>query len=67
MIERKNWLFAGPTGAETRVTMTVIETAKLNGLDPQAYLTWLSWTASTTTRSTGWMVLPWVGAAGLVT
>ena len=37
---RKNWLFAGPdTGAETLArAMTVIETAKLNDLDPQAYL-----------------------------
>jgi len=40
-IGRKNWLFAGAdTGAETLArAMTVIETAKLNGLDPQAYLT----------------------------
>ena len=39
-IGRKNWLFAGAdTGAETLArTMTIIETAKLNGLDPQAYL-----------------------------
>lgn len=40
-IGRKNWLFAGAdTGAETLArAMTVVETAKLNGLDPQAYLT----------------------------
>lgn len=40
-IGRKNWLFAGAdTGAETLArAMTVIETAKMNGLDPQAYLT----------------------------
>ncbi|OZO45606.1 IS66 family transposase, partial [Pseudomonas fluorescens] len=39
-IGRKNWLFAGAdTGAETLArAMTVIETAKLNNLDPQAYL-----------------------------
>ncbi len=39
-IGRKNWLFAGAdTGAETLArAMTVIETAKLNGLNPQAYL-----------------------------
>ena len=39
-VERKNWLFAGAdTGAETLArAMTIIETAKLNGLDPQAYL-----------------------------
>jgi transposase len=36
----KNWLFAGAdTGAETLSrAMTIIETAKLNGLDPLAYL-----------------------------
>jgi transposase len=40
-IGRKNWLFAGSdTGAETLArAMTIIETAKMNGLDPQAYLT----------------------------
>jgi transposase len=40
-IGRKNWLFAGAdTGAETLArAMTVIETAKMNGLDPEAYLT----------------------------
>lgn len=40
-VGRKNWLFAGAdTGAETLArAMTVIETAKMNDLDPQAYLT----------------------------
>lgn len=39
-IGRKNWLFAGAdTGAETLArAMTIIETAKMNGLDPQVYL-----------------------------
>jgi transposase len=39
-IGRKNWVFAGAdTGAETLArAMTIIETAKLNGLDPEAYL-----------------------------
>ena len=39
-ISRKNWLFAeADTGAETLAhAMTVIKTAKLNGLNPQAYL-----------------------------
>ncbi|WP_426037739.1 IS66 family transposase [Cypionkella sp. TWP1-2-1b2] len=39
-IGRKNWLFAGAdTSAETLArAMTVIEAAKLNSLDPQAYL-----------------------------
>lgn len=37
---RKNWLFAGAdTGAETLArAMTLVETAKMNGLNPQAYL-----------------------------
>ncbi|MEL6286503.1 MAG: IS66 family transposase [Pseudomonadota bacterium] len=40
-VGRRNWLFAGSdTGGETLTrAMTVIETAKMNGLDPQAYLT----------------------------
>lgn len=39
-IGRKNWLFAGAeTGAETLArAMTIIETAKMNDIDPQAYL-----------------------------
>jgi len=39
-VGRRNRLFAGAdTGAETLArAMTVIETAKVNGLDPQAYL-----------------------------
>lgn len=39
-IGRKKWLFAGAdTGAETLArAMTIIETVKMNGLDPQAYL-----------------------------
>lgn len=37
---RKNWLFAGSdTGGERAAMMySVIQTAKLNGLDPEAYL-----------------------------
>ncbi|SHF37136.1 Integrase core domain-containing protein [Ruegeria intermedia] len=40
-VGRRNWLFAGSdTGGETLArAMTVIETAKMNGIDPQAYLT----------------------------
>lgn len=39
-VGRRNWLFAGAdTGAETLArAMTIVETAKMNGLDPQAYL-----------------------------
>ena len=39
-IGRKNWLFAGSDrgGARAAALYSLIETAKLNGLDPQAYL-----------------------------
>ena len=39
-VGRRNWLFAGSdTGGETLArAMTLIETAKMSGLDPQAYL-----------------------------
>lgn len=39
-VGRRNWLFAGAdTGAETLArAITIIETAKMNGLDPQTYL-----------------------------
>jgi len=39
-IGRKNWLFAGSDrgGARAASMYSLIETAKLNGLDPQAYL-----------------------------
>ena len=39
-VERRNWLFAGSdTGGETLArAMTLIETAKMNGIDPQAWL-----------------------------
>ena len=39
-IGRKNWIFAGnDAGGETLArAMTLIESAKLSGLDPQAYL-----------------------------
>ena len=41
VIGRKNWLFAGAdAGGETLAdAMTIIESAKLSGLDPEAYLT----------------------------
>ncbi len=40
VLGRKNWLFAGSdAGGETLAdAMTVIETAKLSGLNPEAYL-----------------------------
>ena len=40
-IGRKNWLFAGSQGGgkAAAIAYTLIETAKLNGVDPQAWLT----------------------------
>jgi len=40
-IGRKNWLFAGSQagGERAAAIYSVIETAKLNGIEPQAYIT----------------------------
>ena len=40
VLSRKNYLFAGSDagGARAAAAYTLIETAKLNGLDPEAYL-----------------------------
>ena len=40
---RKGWLFAGsPDGAETSALLySLVETAKANGLEPHAYLSYL--------------------------
>jgi len=40
---RKNWLFAGSEGGgrALAVAFTLIETAKLNDVDPEAWLTWV--------------------------
>jgi len=37
---RKNWLFCGsdPGGIRAAAIMSLLETAKLNGIDPEAYL-----------------------------
>jgi transposase len=42
-IGRKNWMFAGsPRGGHAMaIAYTLIETAKLNNVDPQAWLTWV--------------------------
>jgi len=42
-IGRKNWMFAGsPRGGKAMaIAYTLIETAKLNKVDPQAWLTWV--------------------------
>ena len=43
VIDRKNFLFANtPSGAkQTGIMLSIIETAKENGLDPYSYLRWL--------------------------
>ena len=43
MIGRKNWMFAGSQGGgkAMAIAYTLIETAKLNKVDPQAWLTWV--------------------------
>ena len=40
---RKNWMFAGSErgGKAMAIAFTLIETAKLNNVDPQAWLTWV--------------------------
>ena len=42
-IGRKNWMFAGSKGGgkALAIAYTLIETAKLNDVDPQAWLTWV--------------------------
>ncbi len=42
-IGRKNWMFAGSEGGgkAMAVAYTLIETAKLSDIDPQAWLTWV--------------------------
>jgi transposase len=42
-IGRKNWMFAGSEGGgkAMAIAYTLIETAKLNRVDPQAWLTWV--------------------------
>jgi transposase len=41
VLDRKNWMFAGSErgGKAIAIAFTLIETAKLNGVDPQAWLT----------------------------
>jgi hypothetical protein len=42
-VGRKNWLFAGSEGGgkAAAIAFTLIETAKLGGVDPHAWLTWV--------------------------
>uniref|UniRef100_UPI0030C67798 IS66 family transposase n=1 Tax=Lacticaseibacillus salsurivasis TaxID=3081441 RepID=UPI0030C67798 len=65
VIGRKNWLFAmSPKGAEANaIWMTIVETAKANGLDPRTYierlLHGLSQLSTSPTREQAESYLPW--------
>jgi transposase len=58
---RKSWLFAGsPRGAERAAVMyTLIQTAKLNDLDPQAWLADVLSRIAETPQSRLYELLPW--------
>jgi hypothetical protein len=55
-VSRKNWLFAGSErgGHAAAVAFSLIETAKLNAVEPYAYLKDTCSRASTTIAATGW-------------
>ncbi|CAJ1226774.1 IS66 family transposase [Lactiplantibacillus xiangfangensis] len=65
VIGRKNWLFAtSPKGAEANtIWMTIVETAKANGLDPRIYIEHLlqemSQLSASPTREQAEAYLPW--------
>lgn len=61
-VGRKNWLFAGSqTGGERAAAIySVIETAKMNGLEPQAYITDVIGKIAADWPATRWdELLPW--------
>ncbi|WP_209001269.1 transposase domain-containing protein [Stappia sp. BW2] len=62
---RKNYLFMGSEGGgkSAAIAYTQIETAKLNGIDPQAWLTWvLAQTADHNINRIN-ELMPWCDAA----
>ncbi len=60
-IGRKNWLFSNTIdGARTSATiLSIVETAKINGLNPEAYLRFLLETVPSTPLSDLPGLLPW--------
>lgn len=58
---RRNWLFAGSEGGGHRAALfyTLIETAKLNGVDPHAYLTHVFEQLPSATSADLDALLPW--------
>ena len=65
-VGRKNWLFAGSAGGgkTAAIAFTLIETAKLNGVDPQAWLTWVLGRIADHKITRIDELLPWRYAAG---
>ena len=65
-VGRKNWLFAGSEGGgrAAAIAFTLIETAKLNGVDPQAWLTWVLARIADHRINRVDDLLPWHYAAG---
>lgn len=58
---RKNWLFAGSEGGGRRAALfyTLIESAKLNGVDPHAYLTHVFEKLPSATSANLDALMPW--------
>lgn len=65
-IGRKNWMFAGSEGGgkAMAIAYTLIETAKLNNVDPQAWLTWVLAQIADHKITRLDELLPWRYAAG---
>jgi len=61
---RKNWLFAGSRrgGKWAAIAYTLIETAKLNGVDPQVWLTLVLSRIADHKITRGHELLPWIYA-----
>jgi transposase len=61
-VGRKNWLFAGSqTGGERAAAIySVIETAKMNGLEPQSYIADVIAKIAADWPASGWdELMPW--------
>jgi len=65
-IGRKNFLFVGSPGGgkAAAIAYSLIETAKMNGVDPQAWLTWVLARIADHKITRLDELLPWRYAAG---
>ena len=61
VLSRKNFLFAGADSGDERAAMlyTLLETAKLNGINPEAYLHWVLERIATLPGNRLAEMLPW--------